>query len=162
MTAFGQKRTFRFQATVRPKGEVPMKGIVLILATALLPVSAFAGFLGQERDWGFIQSVGGISISEPREVNGKWELPIQCDVSGLIEVTTKPSMLNSGLICATTKAQISDNEISLTVETDMVGAKDKSPICKSAKLGKIKKGTYRVFYLSPNNQKNELGLINIE
>jgi hypothetical protein len=123
--------------------------------------NAFAALLGTERDWAFIQSVGGIAIGEPKLENNRWVLPVLCDVTGLKTITTKPTTLNSGLVWADTKARIEGNIIYLSIETAVVGMSGKSSACGPAKLGKLKPGKYEVMYLSANKSTHPIGALEI-
>lgn len=122
---------------------------------------AFCASFGEERDWEFIQSVGGITTGDPVFENGGWQLPVQCNVAGLRKITVKPTMLNSGLVWADTEARIKDGVIYLSVETTLAGIGDGSSDCGPAMLGDIKPGKYNVMYLSPNKSSNFIGEIEI-
>ena len=132
--------------------------LTIILCSAS---SAFAALLGEERDWKFIQSVGGIAIGEPKLINDNWQLPIECNVSGLKTITVKPSMLNSGLMWADTEVRLKDGEIHISIETALIGMGSKTDSCGPAELGVLKSGAYIIKYLSPDMSTNYLGEVNI-
>jgi hypothetical protein len=100
----------------------------------------------EDRDWPFVSSVGGMAIGEPTKSGAGWELPINADVSGLRQVTDKPTLLNSALVCDI-KATIAGDTITLVLQTGLVH-KGKSSACPAAKLGSLSPGTYQVNYLS--------------
>ena len=135
----------------------------ILLFTILLIISqgVFSALLGEERDWEFIQSVGGISIGTPKLENNNWVLPVLCNVSGLKEITVKPTMLNSGLVWADTEVRIRESIIYLSIETALAGMGGKSSKCGPAMLGKLKPGQYKVMYLSPNKSTNSIGEVKI-
>jgi hypothetical protein len=134
-----------------------------LLLTILLLISqnAFSALLGQERNWEFIQSAGGISIGVPKIENNKWVLPVLCNVAGLKEITVKPTMLNSGLVWADTEVRIKEGTIYLSMETVLVGMGGKSSDCGPAKLGKLEPGKYKVMYLSPDKSTNSIGEVEV-
>ncbi len=73
----------------------------LILGILFLTGLSSCSVLGTNKaTWNFIQSVGGIKTGTPLYTYDGWYLPIQCDVSGLHEITTQPTNMNSALECA--------------------------------------------------------------
>jgi hypothetical protein len=134
---------------------------LLFAVSLLICENAFSSLLGKQRDWGFIQSVGGIAIGEPKFENSHWVLPVHCDVTGLKAITTEPTALNSGLVWTDTKTRIAGNVIYLSIETALAGIGGKSSDCGPAKLGKPKPGTYKVMYRSPDKSTDSLGVIEI-
>lgn len=63
------------------------------LAVAGTSEAGPVGFLTQkQRDWAFIQSVGGMQVSLAKK-----QLLVACDVSGTKTITTKPTRVNSGI-----------------------------------------------------------------
>lgn len=122
---------------------------------------ALSALLGEERDWEFIQSVGGISIGKPVVEKNDWLIPVKCNVAGLREITVKPTMLNSALVWADTEVRIKGDVIYLSIETAVVGMGGESSNCGPAKLGKIEPGKYSVMYLSPDKSTNSIGEVEI-
>ena len=116
----------------------------------------------ETRNWDFIQSVGGIDIGKPFYENNIWFLPVKCDVSGLQQITIKPTLLNSALACAEVEAKIENRNIYLTVKTALVDKKENSPICGDALLGEISGGEYEVFYKGTDGQVGNIGKIKIK
>jgi len=100
--------------------------------------------------WAFVVSVGGITVGDPAQAKGVWTLPVQADVSGLETFTSKPTVLNSALVCSSVVAKTMDNSIYLTIHTDLADA-NKSARCPAAALGSIPSGPYRVFYKGPRD-----------
>jgi hypothetical protein len=96
----------------------------------------------------FVVSVGGISVGDPVRAKGVWTLPVQADVSGLETFTSKPTILNSALVCSSVAAKITGNSIYLTIRSNLAGA-NKSARCPPALLGVIPSGSYKVFYQGP-------------
>ena len=137
-----------------------MKLFVLTILT-LFSLNVFSAMLGEERDWAFIQGVGGIKIGEPKQENNKWLLPVYCNVTGITEYTIKPTMLNSGLVWADTEVHIKKNTIYISIETSLTGFGSKSSLCGAANLGSVKTGKYKVMYLSPDKTENYLGDVSI-
>lgn len=122
-----------------------MKNVLLIASTLLVACTATS----EPRDWSFVQSVGGISVGEPAQSNGVWLLPVEADVSGLREVTTKPTAMNSGIACHSVAATIEGQSIFLVVSTTVAG-QGRMAQCPSAALGQLRAGAYSVLYRGPN------------
>ena len=132
-----------------------------ILSLLLLLITASCSAVeSTERDWSFVKSVGGLIISQPYKELNKHYLPIKVDVSGLQEITTKPTMLNSALMCSRTGHIIKDKEIHISIYTSLITeAADRS--CKSIPLSGIKEGNYTVYYSTNSTEKHELGTVTI-
>jgi hypothetical protein len=111
--------------------------------------------------WAFVQSVGGISIGNVSVSKGNYSLAVNADVSGLEQVTVKPTLVNSALICESTTATIQDKAIYLTINKGVI-REGYSTHCPAAKLKHIKAGNYQVFYKSPNGDTQPLGEILID
>lgn len=79
------------------------KGLLLALMGVLLsacsPVSTFKNMVDPPASWEFIQSVGGISVGQPRVVDGIFWLPLNLDLSGQRQITVAPTQMNSGKKC---------------------------------------------------------------
>jgi hypothetical protein len=133
-----------------------MKRIVLILLITSLPASVLAG----SENWSFVQSVGGLAIAKPSRGKSGWVLPVHADVSGLKAITTKPTTLNSALICESTYATIEGRNIYLTI-TSSLAHPNTNPSCPPAKLGEMSPGKYGVFYRGPNETPVHLGEVSI-
>lgn len=112
-------------------------------------------------DWTFVQSVGGISIGEVSITDGNYSLAVNANVSGLEQVTVKPTLVNSALICESTMATIQDKAIYLTIYKGVI-REGYSTHCPAAKLKHIKAGNYQVFYKSPNGETQPLGEVLID
>lgn len=125
---------------------------LLVKLMCILPLAICA----EEVGWSFVQSVGGISIGEVSQDEGGWLLAIHANVSGLEEVTVKPTIVNSALICESTSASIQDSAIYLTISKGLI-REGYSIDCPAAKLGNINAGNYQVFYKSPNGETQPLG-----
>lgn len=110
-------------------------------------------FFGQERDWQFITSVGGIKIDDPYPTKEGWFLPIQCDVSGLSKITNEPTTMNSALKCVRVKFLQKDSSVFIAIYTGSIGSKNKTCRCEGVNVGPLKKGEYSVYY------KNDLHFI---
>lgn len=111
--------------------------------------------------WSFVQSVGGIALGEVTVVDGNYSLAIEADVSGLKEVTIKPTLVNSALICERTSATVKNQAIYLTINKGIV-REGYSTSCQAAELGRLIDGTYQVFYESPNGETQALGEVLID
>ena len=115
----------------------------------------------EEQNWSYIQSVGGFKIGKLYFKKENWYLEIKCDVSGLREITNKPTELDSFHVCRDIKVEILEKEIRLTVITSYPDGTYKNALCNDAKLGTISDGEYNVYYMSPNEEKVSVGKIKI-
>ena len=125
------------------------------------PLLAHSAILGTARTWEFMQSVGGVALGAPVAHRGRWSLPLLCDVSGLKKFTVKPTLLNSGLVLADTKAQVVNRDILVTIETGVVKLISKGTECGEAKLGRIKVGHYTVYYRDPDGARHLVGEVDV-
>jgi len=133
-----------------------MRTLPFIFLSLLIALPAHAA----EREWSFVQAVGGISIGMPkRELKG-WILPIHADVSGLTQVTIKPTILNSGLACERVAVRIDHFSIYIAIVTGLV-RQPYTSLCPAANLGAVNHGSYRVFYRGPHEPEVFLTEINI-
>ena len=131
-----------------------MMSAIFVKLLCILPLAVCS----EAKDWAFVQSVGGIALGAASVSEEKWSLAVRANVSGLEEVTVKPTLLNSALICESTTASVQGNDIYLTINTGLV-RDDFSASCPAAKLGRVKEGSYQVFYKSPNGEAQRLGEI---
>jgi len=120
----------------------------------LLPLA----FCSEPRGWAFVQSTGGIALGTVSVSEGNWSLAVRADVSGLEEITVRPSLVNSALICERTTATVEDNRIFLTIHTGLL-REGYATSCPPANLGQLRAGSYRVFYRSPAGEPHRLGEI---
>ncbi len=116
--------------------------------------------LGGEQPWSFVTSVGGLTVGTPVQSDGGWLLPIQADVSGLKAVTTKPTTLNSALVCEAVKANVKGQDIFLMLKTALVHG-DATSACPAAKLGKLPNGSYSVWYGTSRSAGISLGTVRV-
>jgi hypothetical protein len=126
--------------------------ISILFLTAIIAHAGIAGFFTQEtRDWEFIQSVGGMKLSQKQN-----SLVVDCDVSGLRKVTVKPTTVNSALAVRKLKHTRVGNTIQLRLVTSVI-EKGISTTPKPIDLSKYRAGTYSVQYLDPDGTKHNLG-----
>ncbi len=121
--------------------------------------SAQAGFLDwfYGQSWDFMESVGGISTGTPyRTSKGTVYLPINCDVSGLTEITRKPTSMNSAFVVDEVTTKVRQNEILISVETGLA-KKNSKCTCEGVDLGNIPAGPYEVLYYGSDRQKHKIG-----
>lgn len=144
----------RSNAARRKHGAGWTRFIVLVMLVAASCSSRVT--FAQARDWAFVQSVGGLAVEQPFRQDGRWFLPVRCDVSGIQAVTAKPSVLNSGIGCSTV-ARVEGRAILLRVETRLV-----SPAkCPPVDLGASLNGRYTVFYASSPKERVKISEVNI-
>lgn len=141
---------------MRLPNRVPMKSAIFIALLAGLPLPGWA----RAEPWTFVRSVGGLAVDTPRKSERGWVLPVRANVSGLVTVTEKPTLLNSALVCKGTEAKVEGSNIYITIVSGLTDRKT-SPWCPDAQLGKIAPGKYVVFYRSPNSQPVRLGEVDV-
>jgi hypothetical protein len=134
--------------------------LALVAAIFLCGGSASAGlgdwFYGES--WKFMESVGGVAIGQPsRNPQGVY-LPVRCDVSGLTEITKKPTTINSALSVKSIKTKIEEQKIYISVKTGLV-SKNETCVCSGVDLGDIPAGNYEVVYYGSDREKHSLGSV---
>ena len=138
---------------------------MMVLGAAILVTacSTAVGFVTSDhRDWKFIQDVGGIRIGDPIPATGDiWNLTVECDVSGLTEITTKPTGINSALVVKDIKSITRQDKIHIWVVVCVATDKyTESHWAKSISLKGVKEGKYTVQYLNPDG--STVGIRSIE
>jgi hypothetical protein len=127
----------------------------------VLSLAGCTSCLRETRDWAFIQSVGGISIGQPVNTQDGWYLPVNCDVSGLRTITTKPTQLNSALVCQRVLTSEDGDTLFISVQTSVVDGKLETPSCRAVNIGNLKRGRYSIKYKDPNGTSHEIGSIEL-
>lgn len=125
-----------------------MNRILHLLASAAL-LSGCSLVMKKEQPWAFVTSVGGLELGVPVQDKYRWKLPIRADVSGLQSFTVKPTMVNSGLVCEKTTANVGGGKIVIAIVTTIPHG-NASSVCPAADLGIIEPGQYEVYYGSRN------------
>jgi hypothetical protein len=139
-----------------------MKNRILIaLVTAILvcggSANAGLGYWYYGESWKFMESVGGVAIGSPsRNQQGNVYLPVRCDVSGLTEITKKPTAINSALTVNSIKKKVKEQKIYISVKTGLTSKND-SCMCSGVDLGDIPAGKYDVFYYGSDREEHSLG-----
>ena len=114
-------------------------------------------------NWAFIQQVGGIKIKKPLLTEDGLYLPIFCNVSGLDSITVRPTILNSGLICANSEVSVSENKIYITIVTGLIHFNKGYRKSRAAYIGnELRSGHYFVYYKDETNDINLIGEFNLE
>src|SRR5262245_65300230 len=68
--------------------------------------------------WAFVQSVGGIRIgAATRMPDGRVQLPIECDVSGIRSITRAPQTMNSSIGVSKILAATESRRIAISLRT---------------------------------------------
>jgi hypothetical protein len=86
-------------------------------------------------------------------------LPVVCDVSGLTEVTQKPTALNSGLVVTGVPYQINDRALYISIAMNIPLASSRTSRCGDVAIAGTIKGRYNVFYLEPNKTTHAIGVV---
>ena len=133
--------------------------IAFLLATVANAGSLHAGLPGlltkQHQDWKFIQSVGGMTV----ELADR-QLVVNCDVSGTKTITTKPTIVNSGMGVRQLKCSRTKNTIKLSLVTSVL-EKGMKTSCGPIDLSKYPAGTYSIVYLNPDGTTQALQTITL-
>jgi len=106
-----------------------------------------------------MEAVGGVAIGAPlRNPQGSVFLPVRCDVSGLTEITKKPTTINSALSVKNIDKKMEDKNIIISVKTGLA-SKNETCNCTDADLGDIPAGNYEVFYQGSDREMHPLGSV---
>jgi hypothetical protein len=146
-------------------GEKIMDKRILLLAVVLCLQAVGNAYTQLDirpgNSWEFIQSVGGIKVGTPtRGDNDQVFLPVLCDVSGLTEITCKPTKVNSALHVQLLTAWVKANQIQITLRSGLVGDEG-SPRCGSVQLGALDSGDYDVYYVGSDKEQHFLSRIKV-
>ena len=137
-------------------------GILLVLiATVLLGGGVATAGLGDwfyGESWKFMEAVGGVAIGQPSRKLQRVYLPIRCDVSGMKEITKKPTTINSALSVKSIKTKIEEQKIYISVKTGLV-SKNETCMCSGVDLGDILAGKYEVIYYGSDREQHSLGSV---
>lgn len=140
-----------------------MKNLILLALVAAIFLgggSAIAG-LGDwiyGESWKFMEAVGGVVIGQPSRKPQSVYLPVRCDVSGLTEITKKPTTINSALSVKTINTKIEEQKIYISVKTGLV-SKNVTCMCSGVDLGDIPAGNYEVVYYGSDREQHSLGFV---
>jgi hypothetical protein len=131
--------------------EMKKIGAILLLTPMLMGCSSCVSLLtSRAQSWEMIQSVGGLRVDDPvRQPDGHVFLPVVCDVSGLVAITVKPTMMNSALVVRKVAVRRRAERIQLQVVTCLVDHRHTS-LSTRVDLGVLNKGFYLVEYRNPN------------
>ena len=141
--------------------KTPVLTSIAVIFVAVGCTSIVASTTRSSRDWQFVQSVGGIAVGTPtRDSRGHVLLPIRCDVSGVNSITTKPSTMNSALVCVAPSTRVRNSTVYLTIRTSLP-AEAYDCRCPTADLGAIAPGEYSVIYRSPRGDEHSLDSIEV-
>lgn len=129
--------------------------LVALTLSASFATFSQAGLIGlltsKHRDWGFIESVGGMKVALATDRC----LVVSCDVSGTETITSKPTLINSGIGVRKLKCSRAGSTIRLSVVTSVID-KGMSSDCGSVDLSAFAAGTYTVVYLNPDGTSHSL------
>ncbi len=129
-----------------------------VVVSAILFCLCLSG-LAHGESWNFLESVGGISIDTPyRTSEGTIYLPVNCDVSGLREITKKPTVMNSAIVVDAVTAKVRKNEILISVDTGLAKREAKCT-CEGVDLGNVPAGQYEVLYYGSDRQRHKIGTV---
>ena len=116
-------------------------------------------------DWSFVQSVGGMRLGDPYIKDGHYYVPVVIDVSGNQSITTVPTAINTGLVCASMIGEGSGDifgmdywiTIYIQPETEAKSPKPGS-VCPDVVLGRVGAGiappNWNVYFDDrPNSQR---------
>lgn len=138
----------------------------LILLLMLIPACEANALVSTAQSWKFMQSVGGLTLGEPHLEDRMWSLPVNCDVSGRKHYSTKPALVNPGIVWIGTMIEIEKDRIYLTIDTGPAMPSSlpgkASTVCGPANLGRIKPGKYSVLYRNPDASDHLIGSVDIK
>jgi len=129
--------------------------------TASLSALLITGCAGEHRDWAFVQSVGGMALGVPYRTASGVMLPISVDVSGLKTVTTKPRVMNSGLMLKEIVVRREGNTLGIALFTSTAGGSIQRTTSGDVALGDLQPGRYSVVYAEPNGGRVDMGEVTV-
>jgi hypothetical protein len=135
--------------------------LLVLIATVLLGGGVANAGLSDwiyGESWKFMEAVGGVAIGQPSRKPQIVYLPVRCDVSGLTEITKKPTTINSALSVKSIKTKIEEQKIYISVKTGLV-SKDETCMCSGVDLGDIPAGNYEVIYYGSDREEHSLGFV---
>jgi len=124
------------------------------LATFVLASCAAAA---EQRDWAFVQSVGGMAIETPYATAAGVMLPVRVNVSGTERITTAPRALNSGLAVKVDASRDGD-AVALRVTTVVAGP-GRHASSGDVPLGNLEPGRYAIVFVEPKGGRVPVGEI---
>ena len=135
--------------------------VTLLVAIGFAGCSVSTGPMpAGEQNWDFIQRAGGIDVGTPKLVSkNTYELPIRCNVTGLEEITVKPTYTSTSIMCREVKARVDGANILLTVVVapdESSGSENLRSGCPNVILKNLMSGTYVVQYLAPGGQTTKI------
>jgi hypothetical protein len=123
----------------------PRGAIAMALSVVL---SHCVGLSVKDRDWAFMQSVGGMAVTSARGPDGRRHLAVECDVSGVREISVKPTAINSGIVAHEVRVRRSGAALYLIVRT-AIPSPGRTSACDAVSLGVPPAGRYDVYYGNP-------------
>ena len=116
--------------------------LTAFLFSSLFTLSASAWGVVTKPNWKFVNSMGGISVSELEMIDGIYYLPVNMSVASY-----KPGT-KSEMVCTSTSTRVAGKMIWVYVRTDSrKNAPRESAQCPKAKVGIIPDGKYRVLFV---------------
>ncbi|HVU31931.1 MAG TPA: hypothetical protein VHE61_00755 [Opitutaceae bacterium] len=129
----------------------------LILATLFSGVLCWLS--AKSQPWSFIEAVGGIRILAPVRHDGRLDLPVECNVSGLKAITRTPTLINSALVIRTIRCGSRGHEVWISVVTCLAGGGRAAGGIHYADLSDLKAGAYVVYYGDAGDTTHKLGSV---
>ena len=136
--------------------------LLILLAAACLQAPAYADDFIEPRSWHFLHARGGLQVEQPFRKGGQWLLPVKCNVSGIKNINTRPTIRHSQLAWAETAVKVDGFSIYLTINTAMQSPDYPTAICGAAAINYLEPGVYDVFYLDPDGASLWLDFIKVE
>lgn len=113
-------------------------------------------------DYAFVKQVGGLTVGQLRRLgDGSSELPVTFDISGLKEISVKPTSLNSMMVVKKIWFKRKGYEIHISLVSTYPHGSFSSSTPGAINLGKLPIGDYRVIYDSPKGY-SELGTVTLK
>lgn len=107
----------------------------ILMIAACSPITTIRNVVEPPANWDFIQSVGGLSVGQPRLVDGIFWLPLNLDLSGNRQITVAPTLNNSGKKCIRTLLRQADGLTTPSGYYDLYLQVYAGPVSKSAEGG---------------------------
>lgn len=136
----------------------------LLLVASVLAAAPLPGGAQQEppvASWAFLQSVGGIKLGQPVKTPEGWQLPLECDLTGLRRITTDPTVLNSSQVIQDVQWRIEGDQLQLWLLLKPASYATAEARCPDLGLAGISPGTYEAVYRE-GEATHPLGPVNLQ
>lgn len=114
-------------------------------------------------NWSEVTAAGGMAVDGvSRDEAGNLLLNVRCDISGVRQITTLPTVLNSKVAINELSASLNGNAIELRMQLRKTRFSTKDSKCTPVPLPNLGPGSYNVLFLGPDDQRQTLGQVEVQ